>query len=224
VPAQEYWPVMIGAVRQTHPEFCFIAEAYWDMELALQEQGFDFCYDKRLYDRLVVGDAAGVGAHLAADVAFQDRLVRFAENHDEPRLAAVVDPARARAIAVATLTQTGARLVHQGQLEGRRVHLPVFLGRLPREEVDDDLAEFYRSLLMTLRDSMFRSGTWNLCEAPLPLAGWAWTGVRRWLVIVNLSDAPASGRVSMSWADGLQSGLSVELDAWQFRLVDVEAP
>jgi hypothetical protein len=181
----------------------------------LQQQGFDFCYDKRLYDRLVDGDAAGVRAHLAADVAFQDRLLRFAENHDEPRLAAVADSARARAIAVATLTQTGARLVHQGQVEGRTVHLPVFLGRSPREEVDEDLTEFYRSLLTTLRDRAFRAGTWSLCEVSDPsLVAWRWAGERQWLVVVNLSDAPVSGRVS---------GLYAELDAWQFRLVDVEA-
>ena len=210
IPLQEYWPMMIGAVRQTHPDFCFIAEAYWDMESALQQQGFDFCYDKRLYDRLVDGDAAGVSAHLTADVAFQDRLLRFAENHDEARLAAVADSARARAIAVATLTQTGARLVHQGQVEGRRVHLPVFLGRSPREEVDDDLAMFYRSLLTTLRDSAFRTGTWSLCEvSDSRLVAWRWAGERQWLVVVNLSDVPVSDRVV---------GSEIELDAWGWHL------
>jgi hypothetical protein len=29
-----------------------MAEVYWDMEWTLQQQGFDYCYDKRLYDRL----------------------------------------------------------------------------------------------------------------------------------------------------------------------------
>ena len=55
-PEQDYWPTVIPAVRQTHPGFRFIAEAYWDLEWALQQQGFDFCYDKRLYDRLVAGE------------------------------------------------------------------------------------------------------------------------------------------------------------------------
>ena len=31
----------------------FVAEAYWDREWDLMQQGFDHCYDKRLYDRLV---------------------------------------------------------------------------------------------------------------------------------------------------------------------------
>ena len=219
-PAQEYWPMMIDAVRQTHPDFCFIAEAYWDMEYTLQEQGFDFCYDKRLYDRLVEGDASGVRSHLSADVAFQDRLVRFAENHDEPRLAGLVDSARQRAIAVAILTQTGARLVHHGQLTGRTVHTPVFLGRWPREEPDNELVEFYRSLLKTLQDNIFRSGTWSLCEvSDERLVAWSWAGERRWLVVVNLGETTASGRVSTpSTAKGSGDDPLVELGPWEFRL------
>jgi glycosidase len=250
-PAREYWPTMISAVRRTQPDFTFIAEAYWDLEYALQQQGFDFCYDKRLYDRLVDGDAMAVREHLSAAVAFQDRLVRFAENHDEPRLAAIADSARHKAIAMATLTQTGARLVQHGQLEGRKVHLPVFLGRSPREPIDDDLASFYRSLVTTLRDSMFRSGEWSLCEvaggpdgdAPAHLVAWCWDGDGRWLVVVNLSAATASGRVRVPWRDSagrehrladpltgvsiiasgadLTSGLYVELGPWQWHFFGV---
>jgi hypothetical protein len=211
-PGSEYWPWMIGAVRERYPQFCFLAEAYWDTEYALQQQGFDYCYDKRLYDRLLGGDAEGVRAHLSAAVSFQDRLLRFAENHDEARLA-TVDPARQRAIGVATLTQTGARLIHHGQLTGRRAHLPVFLGRFPREDVDDEVAGFYREVLEVLRDSTFRSGIWALCEAPLPMVAWCWAGDRRWVVVVNLGDTAASGRVLGPWRD-----LDVELGPWQYRV------
>ncbi|CAN5508833.1 alpha-amylase family glycosyl hydrolase [soil metagenome] len=218
-PAQEYWPMMIGAVRQMHPDFCFIAEAYWDMEYVLQEQGFDFCYDKRLYDRLLEDDARAVRAHLAASVAFQERLMRFAENHDESRLAAITHPARARAIAVTTLTQTGARLVHHGQLEGRSVHLPVFLGRSPQEEADVDLAAFYVNLLKMLTNSVFRTGNWSLSEVSdiagevsPQLMAWCWEGERRWLVVVNLGETPASGHVGNRY---------VELDAWNWQFTDV---
>ena len=44
-----------------------MAEAYWDMEWTLQQQGFDLCYDKRLYDRLVHDGAESVLGHLQAD-------------------------------------------------------------------------------------------------------------------------------------------------------------
>ena len=146
-PADEYWPTVIEAVKARHPDFVFIAEAYWDMEYALQQQGFSYCYDKRLYDRLVHEGADSVHGHLTADTGYQDRLVRFIENHDEPRAAATFPPGKARAAAVATLGQTGARLVHEGQLEGRRVQLPVFLARRPDEEPDADLRAFYERLL-----------------------------------------------------------------------------
>ena len=123
-PAEEYWPDLIAAVKAATPDFVFLAEAYWDLEWTLQQQGFDYCYDKRLYDRLVHEHAEQVRGHLTADVAYQDKLLRFIENHDEPRAAATFPPERARAAAVATLTQTGARLVHEGQLEGRRCSCP----------------------------------------------------------------------------------------------------
>ncbi len=33
----------------------------------LQQQGFNFCYDKRLYDRILGQDASAVRDHLRAD-------------------------------------------------------------------------------------------------------------------------------------------------------------
>ena len=249
---EEYWPSVIDAVRRTHPVFSFIAEAYWDLESALQEQGFDFCYDKRLYDCLLDGDAAAVRKHLLADIGLQTRLLRFAENHDEPRAALLFDSARVRAVALTTLTQTGARLVHHGQLEGRRVHLPVFLGRSPREDCDPELASFYQVLLSALRDNTFRTGQWRLCtssgapgdESFAHLVAWSWDGEHRWLVIVNLSAATASGRIGVAWGDTagrthrladpitglsylrsgdeLRAGLHVVLGAWQWHVFKVE--
>ena len=209
-PADDYWPTVIPAVKARHPDFVFAAEAYWDMEWALQQQGFDYCYDKRLYDRLAHEDAASVRGHLTADSAYQRKLLRFLENHDEPRAAATFPPRKARAAAVATLTQTGARLVHEGQLEGRAVRVPVFLARRPDEQPDADLRAFYERLLGALRDPVFRTGEWELGEARgwegndawRSLVAWGWRDDRpRTLVVVNLGDGPASGHVSLPWDD-----------------------
>ena len=134
-------------------------------------------------------------AHLTADLAYQQRLVRFIENHDEPRAAATFSSAQARAAAVATLTQTGARLVHEGQLEGRTVQLPVFLGRRPDEPDDPDLKAFYELLLAALGDDVFRDGEWQLGgrsgwdgnDTWENLVAWGWRGESRKLVVVNLS-------------------------------------
>jgi hypothetical protein len=209
-PETDYWPAAIAAVKARHPGFVFAAEAYWDLEYALQQQGFDYCYDKRLYDRLEHEDAESVNGHLSGDIAYERKLVRFLENHDEPRAAAVFPPAKARAAAVLTLTQTGAKLVHEGQLEGRKVHLPVFLARRPAEPPDAEVHAFYERLLGALGDGVFRTGEWalgaragwegNETWRSLVATGWR-DGVPRKLVVVNLGDAPASGHVSLPWDD-----------------------
>ena len=108
-PATEYWTDLIPAINAAHPDFLFIAEAYWDLEWELQQKGFDFCYDKRLYDRLEHGDPESVRLHLCADVRYQEKLVRFIENHDEPRAAATFSPEKERAAAVTIATQTGSQ-------------------------------------------------------------------------------------------------------------------
>ncbi len=211
-PADEFWPTVIGALRATHRNVVLLAEAYWDMEWGLQQQGFDFCYDKRLYDRILEKDPGAVRAHLGADLGYQSRLLRFLENHDEPRVASrlEVEPERAAAVAVATLP--GATLWHDGQFEGRRVRPPVFLGRQPDEPLDRELAVWYRSLVAAVDSSGMRSGEWRLLEVhgwpdnqtAQNLMAWTWSGDsggRRHLVVVNFSDAPAQGMVALGWGD-----------------------
>jgi len=203
-PAAEYWREVIPAVKAKHPNFQFIAEAYWDMEWELQQQGFDACYDKRLYDRLEHDSAETLRLHLCADLPYQEKLLRFIENHDEPRAAATFDPARHRAAAVTALTQMGIALIHEGQMEGRRVRLPVFLSRRPDEPADHDLVAFYRHLLDTLRETGIRRGVWRLCErsgwpdnqSHMNIVSWCWQSTRACgLVVVNLSGSPGQAQV-----------------------------
>ena len=211
-PADDFWPSVISALRAAHPDVVLLAEAYWDMEWELQQEGFDFCYDKRLYDRILERDPGAVRAHLGADLGYQSRLLRFLENHDEPRVASrlAVEPERAAAIAVATLP--GATLWHDGQFEGRRVRPPVFLGRRPDEALDRDLAVWYRSVVAAVSSSEMREGEWRLIDVHgwpdnqtgQNLMAWAWSGDsggRRHLVVVNFSDAPAQGMLALGWTD-----------------------
>ena len=60
---QPFWPTAIQRVREQFPGFRFMAEVYWDLEWTLQQQGFDYAYDKRLYDRLRDGHARPVREH-----------------------------------------------------------------------------------------------------------------------------------------------------------------
>jgi hypothetical protein len=157
-PATEYWVDVISAIKKAHPDFLFVAEAYWDLEWELQQQGFDYCYDKRLYDRLEHDPAESVRLHLCADLAYQKKLVRFIENHDEPRAASTFSLEKERVAAITTSTLAGAKLFHEGQFEGRKVKLPVFLGRRPEEPVDPDLRAFYYKLLKAIHTPAFREG------------------------------------------------------------------
>ena len=90
--ALPFWPEAIARVRERHPEFLFMAEAYWDLEWTLQQLGFDQTYDKRLYDRLRAQDASATRGHLRAHREFQTHSTRFLENHDEPRAAVAFPP------------------------------------------------------------------------------------------------------------------------------------
>jgi hypothetical protein len=159
--ADLFWPQATGSVRRQHPGFVFMAEVYWDLEWTLQQQGFDFTYDKRLYDRLVEGRARPVREHLLADLDFQERSARFLENHDEPRSAATFAPAVHRAAAVITYLTPGLRFFHQGQLEGRMKRISPHLVRAPEETPDREIREFYDRLVAVLRKPVVRSGEWQ---------------------------------------------------------------
>ncbi|MBV8629275.1 MAG: alpha-amylase [Silvibacterium sp.] len=209
-PETEYWRNVIPAIKHVHPGFLFIAEAYWDLEWELQQQGFDFCYDKKLYDRLEHDSAENIRLHLCADLAYQNKLLRFIENHDEPRSAASFAPAKLRAAAVAFSTQTGAKLFFEGQFEGRKIRTPVFLGRRPDEPIDEALHSFYEKLLSAINRPVFREGEWRLCERTgwpdnqtfLSLVAWSWhREEERYLIVVNLSDSPAQGQVHVPWPE-----------------------
>jgi hypothetical protein len=55
--------------------------------------------------RTIGQDAAAIREHLRADLNYESRLVRFLENHGEPRIASRLptDAERAAAVAIATL-------------------------------------------------------------------------------------------------------------------------
>ncbi len=207
-PTTDYWTTIIPAIKERHRGFRFIAEAYWDLEWELRQQGFDHCYDKKLYDRMEHGDAESVRLHLQADRTYQDGMVRFIENHDEPRAAATFPDGKGRAAALAVLTLPGARLLHEGQFEGRKVRLPVFLARRPPEETDQDLAAFYGRLLQETHRDVFRNGEWRLCERTgwpdnpscRNILAWCWArDAERFLIVINFSAGTAQARVQVPW-------------------------
>ena len=191
-----FWPRATRHVREVHKDFCFMAEVYWDLEWTLQQQGFDYTYDKRLYDRLREGHARPVREHFHAGLDYQRKLARFLENHDEPRAASTFSPDVHRAAAVITFLSPGLRFFHQGQFEGRTKRISPHLVRGPVELTNGDLQRFYERLLSVLRLPAVRDGQWQLLECAAAWDGnwtsdafvaflWQGRGGERLMVAVN---------------------------------------
>ncbi len=196
-PEIEFWEVIIPAIKDKFPDFKFIAEVYWDMEWELIQQGFDFCYDKRLYERLANENAEKVLEHLQADWDYQKKLVRFIENHDEPRAVSVFGEEASKAAAMIALTLPGAKLIYEGQMRGYETKLPVQLGRNPTEDDNLDIMEFYEKLLKAIPGKEFNNGQWSLCKSLQVgednhsnkniIAYQWWNDTKRRIIIVNYS-------------------------------------
>ena len=198
-PDREFWPDAIARVPMI-----YLAEVYWDREYQLQQQGFDYTYDKRLLDRLRHEDATQVRGHLQADPGYSARLARFIENHDELRSADVLD-GRLRAAAALTFTLPGLRFFFDGQFAGASLHAPVQLGRWAVEHERPQIQDLYRHLLAALGDPVFHDGEWSLLNvrsagdasaANLIASAWRLHD-RREVVVVNLSSRESHGLVDL---------------------------
>jgi hypothetical protein len=212
VRAQPFWLRATQRTRERNPDFRFMAEVYWDMEWTLQQQGFDYTYDKRLYDRLREGHARPVREHLCADMDYQNKMARFLENHDEPRAAATFNSGTHEAAAVITFLSPGLRFFHQGQFEGRKKRISPHLVRGPSEPIDEKLLQFYSALLSVLRQPAVRDGQWQLLQCAAAWDGnwtwdcflvFAWTGPggERLLVAVNYAANQSQCLVRLPWTD-----------------------
>ncbi len=217
-PNEDYWPVVISAVKSLNPDFCFIAEVYWGRERALLEQGFDFCYDKLLYDHLLEGTARDVSGHIHRAIHYQKHLIRFLENHDEERTAAVLPFGRHRAAAVIMATLPGAHLYHDGQLTGRRVRVPVHLSRRQPEVTDERIEQFYQELFLFIQRIKIDGSEWGFVDVRTRF-GRASRSILAWqrntpsgvfIVAVNYTDRAATGVVSKT---------KVALGPWEYRIM-----
>jgi hypothetical protein len=216
---EPFWPAAVARLRERQPSVVLMAEVYWDLEWELQQQGFDFTYDKRLYDRLRDLHAGTVRDHLRAEIDYQHHLARFLENHDEPRAAATFAPEVHRPASLVTFLTPGLRLLHQGQREGLRTHIPPHLCRGPAEDTDAQLAGWYDQLLELLRDPVVRDGDWALtsCEPVTDqepadaFIAWTWRlqDDAWWLVVVNYG--PDAGRCHVRIPFDDVPGAAVEL-------------
>ncbi|MGF1614414.1 MAG: alpha-amylase family glycosyl hydrolase [Gammaproteobacteria bacterium] len=187
--AIEFWPGAMEVVRKVNADFCFMAEVYWDMEWTLQQQGFSYTYDKRLYDRLLEGNTRSIREHFYAGLGYQEKLARFLENHDEPRAATAFQPDKHRAAAIITFLLPGLRFFHQGQFEERTKRISPHLIRAPKEPIGKETLAFYADLLSVLKQTLFNTSQWSLLEC-VP----AWDGNESWNSFMAFSWVDQAGK------------------------------
>jgi hypothetical protein len=201
-PFDEFWP---GAIRSS-PDLTYVAEVYWELEGVLLDQGFNFAYDKRLLDCLHAPDAGPRTRNLlAADWPESVRLARFIENHDEPRSVTTLGQ-RLAASAALVGTLPGMRFFFDGQMDGRRIKVPVQLGRWPDEPVDPVVRTFYDRLFEFASDDLLHEGEWGLLDA-FPAGDHSFPNIvaYRWrtpsavaVVVANLGDRQAQASLAMA--------------------------
>ncbi len=163
IRTEPFWPKAMAAARAVKPDFLFVAEVYWGLDWELQQQRFDYTYDKTLYDRLLSRNGPSVRAHLTADIAFQQKSVRFLENHDEPRAAAAFPVPVHQSAAIVAFLVPGMRFLHDGQLEGYVRKPSIHLARRGPEPGIPEIEDFYRRLLPLL--GRVTQGNWLLLDA-----------------------------------------------------------
>jgi len=205
-PETEFWKVAIEKAKSKRKDFLFIAEAYWKLEWQLQLLGFDFTYDKELTDRLK-GNAFFVKEHLRAAEDYQNKSLRFIENHDEERAKKILGKEKSKAAAVIISTIPGMRFYHDGQFEGKQIKLPVQLGREPFEKTCTELIQFYDLLLKITNNNTFKNGDWQVLEQYSSwhnnelyknILVWQWNfGTENYLIAVNYSDQTSTCRVRL---------------------------
>jgi hypothetical protein len=178
----------------------------------MQQQGFDYTSDKRLYDRLRDGHARPVREHFHAGLDYQNKMARFLENHDEPRAAATFSLEVHEAAAVITYLSPCLRFFHQGQFEGMMKRISPHLVRAPVEPLDGTLHQFYDGLLAVLRQPAVRDGQWRLLDCAPAWDGngtadgfiaWSWEvqGGERLLIAVNYAGTQGQCYVRLPFPD-----------------------
>jgi len=202
-PPTEFWRDAIALAKQKFPHIQFLAEVYDPWVQTLQALGFDWTYDKGLYDRLGNGNLDNLREYISGlPLSYHVHAARFIENHDEPRAVAFFGSTwRADAAALVTYTLPGMRFYFMGQREGYANRLDIHLRRALPEEKHSDTELTYRLLLNITSDVTFHIGTWTYlnvfgADSAWRLMAWKWAyGDSKRLCVVNYSDAEGQGRV-----------------------------
>jgi len=194
LPKEEFWSQALPAIREKYPEFTFIAEVYWGLEWEIQEMGFDYTYDKVLYDRLRFSSPQDIRGHLGAEHLYQMRSIRFTSNHDEEESLKAFGREKSLAAGAIIATLPGARLLHLFQLLGRPARMPIqyvqdWFGK------DEEVFAYYQKLLRIVSAPAFHGGQWSLRDVQPEgdgscsnILSWQWKQMNTGkLIVINYS-------------------------------------
>src|SRR5258706_1846878 len=216
---EEFWPDAIHAAKRVKSTFTFIAETYWAMEGYLQQLGFDYTYNKPLYEAICSAFQSANAESLLNFMRllgndFLSRGVHFIENHDEERAMNTLGEERQRAAAGALCTLPGVPLVHQGQMEGKRERLPVQRAvPIHQEPVNVNLRSYYERLLKATAMPLFREGRLNvLYSNNASFITYARVNENsKAIIIINTSNQLQKGSVTLMPGLHLKAGTTYEL-------------
>lgn len=207
MPGEEFWPQAIRTIKEKFPSFSFVAEVYWGLESEVQDLGFDFTYDKILYDRLLFSNPPQIAAHLSAEHLYQKKTLRFIANHDEEApIAAFGSKQRSFAAAVVAYTLSGGRLFTSSQLYGVKHRLPIQY--VPSAIYsDEEVLSFYKKMLGIINHPCFHGGQWFLKTASSydgkdlshqNILTWMWTqNTTCKVVVINYSNQRSKFKLFM---------------------------
>lgn len=169
----EFWTFAISRIKAIFPAFIFIGE--WCSQfssVADSSLSFDFVCDRDLAVSFTTSAVDGVLQHLRASALFErqesstrnvKRRATFCEIHETNRIASVQggDLAAQACAVIALAPPSGLRIIHDGQIYGRRVVHPVLIGPRDQEKVSVSTLAFYHNFLPLLKEL---NGSWHVAS------------------------------------------------------------
>lgn len=198
-----FWEEFITKAKSKKKDFLFIAEVYWNLESKLQYKGFDFTYEKDLYDFLVQKNSPAIIHYLQNKQ--EKKSLHFLENHDENRMASVFFLESIPFFSLIANLE-GGLLIHEGQTLGYKKKIPVQLGTYPSDEEDSIIQSYFQRIIPRLIKRKNQKLTWIDSQAICYEGKDKFCFVRiflfedgnREIFIFNPNPYPLSGRIPLN--------------------------